>query len=75
MDTGYYISNNYIYGPTHGGQFYIKNNFIHGPQKDGLFWLDGSGFIYGPVSPGLFRVLSGRIFCQSAAKLPLPWLN
>ncbi len=38
MYTGYYINDNYIYGPMSSGEFYIVDGYIYGPNKE-LPWL------------------------------------
>lgn len=39
MYTGYWIDNNYIWGPQVGGTFWIDDGHIYGPSKT-LPWLN-----------------------------------
>ena len=47
MYTGYYIQNDYIYGPEMPGLFYIQNGYIYGPKNNGLYYIQ-KNYIYGP---------------------------
>jgi len=71
MYTGYYIDNNYIYGPTFSGQFYIDNNYIYGPQNGGKYYIDNN-YIYGPKKSGKFYIEDQYIYGPDKI---LPWLG
>jgi hypothetical protein len=32
-NTGYYIKDNYIYGPGENGRFYVGDGYIYGPHN------------------------------------------
>lgn len=72
-DTGYFIRNNYIYGPSFGGQFYIQGNYIYGPRNGGRFCIDSGGLIYGPSGQlTSFRIQGTSIMGPDQR---LPWLE
>jgi hypothetical protein len=45
--TGYYIVNNFIFGPRKSGQDSLVGNSIYGPKSKGEYTISG-GKIYGP---------------------------
>ena len=55
MYTGYWIDNNFIYGPKYLEKFYIKNGYIHGPFNSGIYYIQ-KGVIRGPGLKGEFFV-------------------
>ena len=70
-DTGYFIQDNYIQGPSFGGQFYIQGNYIYGPKNSGTFCIDSGGLIYGPGGQlTKFRIENNRIMGPNQ---DLPW--
>ena len=39
MYTGYWIQDNFIFGPKESGKFWIDNGFIYGPSEN-LPWFE-----------------------------------
>jgi len=70
MNTGYYIQNNYIYGPTMPGQFYIQDGYIYGPKNNGLYYIQNN-YIYGSKESGKFYIQDGYIYGPTQ---DLPWM-
>lgn len=72
-DTGYYIRNNFIYGPSFGGQFYFVGSYIYGPKNNGRFSVDSSGAIYGPGGQTTGFYVQGSTIL--GPDLNLPWFS
>ncbi|MCX6784443.1 MAG: hypothetical protein NTV81_00710 [Candidatus Komeilibacteria bacterium] len=55
IETGYYLKDNYIYGPgAESGEFYLgADQYIYGPINSGLYYLK-DGKIYGNGQNGQF---------------------
>ena len=71
MYTGYYIQDNYIYGPQDSGRFYIQDGYIWGPRNGGRFYIQDK-YIWGPVDGGRFYIEDGYIYGPSK---DLPWMR
>jgi hypothetical protein len=70
MDTGFYILEDYIYGPVESGHYYIHKGYVYGPEASGQYYLVDKYF-YGPESNGQFYLDHGHIYGPSRA---LPWM-
>jgi len=68
--TGYYIQDQYIYGPKRTGRYWIQDGYIYGPGSNGRYYLSDN-YVYGPGSQGRFYIQDGYIYGPSR---DVPWL-
>ncbi len=71
MYTGYWIDDNYIWGPEESGKFWIDDGWVWGPYNSGKWWIEDN-WIWGPTDGGKFWIEDGHIYGPSNT---LPWLK
>ena len=82
MYTGFWIQNNYIYGPTDSGKFWVQDGYIWGPRNSGKYWVQ-DGYIWGPRESGKFWIDDGHIYgphkdvpwAQDPISVGRPWME
>lgn len=55
MYTGYWVQDNFIFGPEESGKYWIQGKFIFVPKISGKFWIE-KGFVFGPKESSKFWI-------------------
>jgi hypothetical protein len=71
IDTGYWIEDDFIWGPKSLGEYWISDGFIWGPKNGGQYRVE-NGCIYGPKCSGQFVITEGHIYGPCG---DLPWFE